>query len=143
MNNKVIYFLVTLLVTGYITSCSKQVEKPTVQENLVGTWQWVRTDGGFAFHIHETPITTGKNIDLKIAADGKYSIYTNGALTSGGTYSLETRQCIHDLTDKTFINFSSDSDFMVENIENDYLEVSDEAHDGIGSGYKRKILNGN
>ncbi len=133
----------TIIVTEFITGCSKQVEKSTVEKSLVGTWQWVRTDGGFAFHIHETPVTTGKNIDLKIASDGKYSIYTNSVLTSEGTYVLEKRKCIHDLTDKTFINFSSDYDFMVEQIDKMNLEVSDEAHDGIGSSYKRKSLNGN
>ena len=141
--NKVNYFLVTLLLTLSITGCSKQVEKSTVEESLVGTWQWVRTDGGFAFHIHETPVSTGKNVDLKVSPDGKYSIYTNGALTSNGTYTLETRQCIHDHTDKTFINFSSGSGFMVEKIDNQHLDVSDEAHDGVGSSYKRKSLNGN
>ncbi len=140
---KVIYFLVTLLATVSITSCSKEVGKPTVEESLVGAWQWVRTDGGFAFHIHETPITTGKNIDLKITTNGKYSIYTNGALTSNGTYALEKRKCIHDHMEKTFINLSSDDDFMIEKVDRENLEVSDEVHDGIGSSYKRKSLNGN
>ena len=143
MNYKLIYFLVTILVTVSIIGCSKQVEKSTVEASLVGTWQWVRTDGGLAFHIHETPVTTGKNLDLKITSDGKYSKYTNGALTSNGTYTLEMRQCIHDHTEKTFVNLSSDSDFMVENIDNDHLEVSDEAHDGVGSQYKRKSIDGN
>jgi hypothetical protein len=136
--NKVIYFLVTLWVAVSITGCSKHLDKSTVKESLVGTWQWVRTDGGFAFHIHETPSTTGKTIHLKITSDGKYSIYSNGALTSNGTYTLETRQCIHDHTNKTFVNFSSDPDFMVETIDNHNLEVSDEAYDGVGSSYKRK-----
>lgn len=141
--NKVIYLLITLLITLVIKGCSKQDGKSSVKESLIGEWQWVRSDGGFAFHIHETPITTGKNIDLKITFDGKYSIYTNNVLTSSGTYTLETRQCIHDHTNKTFVNFSSDPGFMVETIDNDLLGVSDEAHDGIGSNYKRKNLNGN
>lgn len=135
--------MLTILVTGYITGCSKKVEKSSVGESLVGTWRWVSTDGGFAFQIHETPITTGRNIDLNISSDGKYSVYTNGTLTSNGTYVLETRKCIHDHTDKPFVNFSSDYDFMIEKIDMENLEVSDEAYDGIGSAYKRKSLNGN
>ena len=85
-------------------------------QGLAGTWQWVRTDGEIGYHLHETPVSTGKNIDLKIGFDNKYYIYTNGYLTSEGTYLLETRKCIHDHTDKSFINFSSptDYDLMVE-----------------------------
>jgi predicted protein tyrosine phosphatase len=137
--------LTSIVITGIVTGCSKQADKATNKEGLVGTWQWVRTDGGFAFHIHETPITTGKNIDLKITSDKKYYIYTNGSLTSEGTYLPETRKCIHDFKDKTVINFSSpsDYDFMVEKVNKENLYLSDETYDGIGSGYKRKNLNGN
>ena len=138
MTTKLVCLLMTVMVIGFTTACSKQGKKPIVEENLVGTWQWVRTDGGIAFHIHETPASTGKNIDLIINSDGKYFIYTNGNLTSDGTYALETRKCIHDHAIKTFINFSSDLDLMVEIIDEESLEVSDEAHDGLASSYKRK-----
>ena len=138
MNNKITCFLITILVTGFITGCTKKVEKSTNEASFIGTWEWVRTDGGFAFHIHETPVTIGKNIDLKITADGKYFIYTNSVLTSEGTYVLETRKCIHDYTDKTFIN-SPDFNFMVEHVDKENMEVSDENDDGVGSLYKRKL----
>ncbi len=131
--NKAICFLATLF-SLCITSCSKQ----DAEASIVGTWQWLRTDGGFAFHIHDTPASTGKNIDLKIMPNGKYAVYTNGALTSQGTYTLEHRQCIHDHSQKTFIQFSADTGLMVESLDNDHLEVSDEAHDGVGSSYQRK-----
>ena len=93
--------------------------------------------------LYETPSSTGKNIELTITSDGKYSIHTNGVLTSDGSYVLVTRKCIHDATDKSFINFSSGVGLMVEKVDNETLEVSDEAHDGLGSIYKRKSLNGN
>ena len=138
MNNKLVCLLTIVMVIVFAAACSKDGKKSPVEENLVGTWQWVRTDGGLAFHIHDTPASTGKNIDLKINSDGKYFIYTNGVLTSEGTYTLETRKCIHDHADKNFINFSSDPDFMVETIDEENLATSDEAHDGVGSSYQRK-----
>lgn len=138
-----VYFLQTIAVMMFVTSCSKEVHTPSVKEGLIGTWEWVGTDGGIANHIHKTPANTGKNVDLKITSDGKYSVYTNGVLTSNGTYVLSTRKCIHDHADKTLIDFSSDYDVMVERIDEENLEVSDEGFDGLGSGYKRKSTNGN
>jgi hypothetical protein len=124
------------LVTTF-TSCSKNKSD---NKSLTGTWKWVRTDGGIAFHIHETPANTGKNIDLQFTDDNHYTIYTNGAITSQGTYSLETQNCIHDHSDKKVINFSSPllSDMMIERIDNLSLDLSDNAYDGCGSSYTRQ-----
>ena len=133
-----IELLITIVMIISITSCSKRADKPSVEDSLTGTWEWVSTNGGIANHIHETPASTGENIYLKITTDGNYFRYTNGVLTSNGTYVLLTRKCIHDLTDKTFIDFSSDYDFMIERLDKQNLEVSDEAFDGIGSSYKPK-----
>jgi hypothetical protein len=98
------------------------------------------TDGGFANNIHETPSSTGNNIILKFANDDKYFYYKNGNLISYGTYTLETRKCIHDHNDKPFINFSSTSDpgLMIEKLDSNNLELSDEAYDGAGSIYRRQ-----
>ncbi len=138
MNPKFSFLLLVMAAAGIVTGCSKQREEPTAEKNLIGTWEWESTDGGIAFHIHETPATTGKNIDLKIAPGGTYAMFTNGALISNGTYVLEKRKCIHDHTDKLFVNLSQDKDFMVEKIDKANLDVSDEAYDGMGSRYKRK-----
>lgn len=142
MKKRLLGLLTIIFTMSLITGCSKNTEKSSIQK-LIGTWQWISTDGGFAFHIHLTPVSTGKNVELKITADGKYAVYTNDLLTSEGTYTLETKKCIHDLTDKTFINFSSDNDLMVEGLDLERLEVSDEAYDGLGSIYKRKNPIGN
>jgi hypothetical protein len=136
MKIKVIHFLMILPAFAFI-ACSKNDETAT-GASIAGTWQWLRTDGGIAAHIHETPANTGKNIDLKISTDGTYTVYTNGQLSSAGTYTIETRKCIHDHANKPFINFSADRDVMIENLDATSLQVSDEAYDGVGSLYKRK-----
>ena len=131
------YAFVLLMVAA--ASCSKQVSKASATKDLANTWQWVRTDGGIANHIHETPLSTGKNITLKISNNSNsYAIYTNDSLTSQGTYTLEERTCIHDQTNKTFINFSADTDWMIEKIDSENLQLSDESMDGLQSIYKRQ-----
>ena len=135
-------FVAMLSVITFVTGCSKKIDRSSAEQNLIGTWSWISTNGGIANNIHQTPTNTGKNIELTFEVGGKYSIYTNDSLTSNGTYVLETRKCIHDHTDKIFINFSSDKDLMVENIDKENLELSDEAFDGVKSNYKRKSANG-
>jgi hypothetical protein len=141
---KIIFYLLIVLVL-FISSCIKQANKISNDTGLAGTWQWVSSDGGISNNIHNTPSSTGKNIDLIITSDNKYFLYTNSILTSQGTYVLEIRSCIHDHKDKTLINFSSafEQDMMVEKLDKDHLELSDEVYDGTGSSYKRKASNVN
>lgn len=140
IQNLIFSFFASLCVLMF-WGCSKKHDN-TLESNqsIVANWKWVRTDGGIANHIHETPISTGKNIDLIFKGDNSYSIYTNGVLTSQGTYSIEYHICIHDHLKKRVINFStpSDEDMMIEKIDNYTLELSDDNYDGIGSSYSKK-----
>lgn len=134
------------IIVFSISACSKQTGKAAAgnaseNKGLVDSWEWVRTDGGLAYHIHDTPLSTGKHIVLKMAGDSTYSIYTNNELTLQGTYTLETRTCIHDHTQKSFILFSSGQGMMIEKLERESLQLSDESHDGLGSQYKRAVTN--
>lgn len=136
------YILIFVVVLA--AACSKHTDTETGSGNnqggdtkLVGTWRWVRTDGGIGDNIHETPLSTGNQMALTFTAGGTYLIYTNGVKTSEGTYTLQAKTCIHDLTDKMYINFSADQDLMVEKIDNKNLWLSDEFYDGLGSLYKK------
>lgn len=106
-------------------------------KDMAGSWKWLSTDGGIANNIHETPASTGKNINLVLSADNTYSVMTNGSVTSQGTYALDMRTCIHDHSNKRVINFSGaeDIDVMVESLANGMLTVSDENYDGTISRY--------
>ncbi|WP_269242078.1 hypothetical protein [Flavobacterium limnophilum] len=124
-----------LLVTVFI-SCSDNDDSSG--KNLTGTWSWVRTDGGFAFHIHDTPASTGKYIDLKFTSDGKFFYYTNGILSSEGTYQFSTQKSIVDGTYKKSIVFSVGGEMIIAKLDNTNLELDDNNYDGIGSSYTRK-----
>lgn len=125
-----------------IAACTKYTDVPSKNEatsdtTLVGNWQWVRTDGGIANNIHDTPAATGKQMELQLSGDGVYAVFTNGTMTSQGTYNLEKRTCIHDRTNKTYIVFSADPGLMVEEINKTNLLLSDEYEDGVDRLYKR------
>ncbi|HYF32586.1 MAG TPA: hypothetical protein VD993_15785 [Chitinophagaceae bacterium] len=129
------YFVAALATCSILAiSCSKQHHSG----DLEGTWEWVHTAGGIVFQVH-TPASTGKKIDLKFEGD-KYYFYTNGAITSQGTFTLRTGNCIHDHEDKPIIDFSDPmiGDLMIEDPITDHLSLSDNAHDGTASLYKRK-----
>lgn len=125
-------FLITTII-----SCSDN-DNNSVAKNLIGTWSWVRTDGGIAFNIHDTPTTTGKNIDLKFTNKGEYFYYTNGILSSQGTYELSTEKSIVDGTTKISIVFSGAGEMIIAKIDNTNLKLDDNNYDGIGSSYIRK-----
>ena len=120
-------------------ACSKQAIIKTSndkeQTGLIGSWQWVQSDGGLSYHVL-TPASTGKQMALKLT-DSTYAFYTNNALTAQGTYQMETRACIHDHTQKPFLNFSTGNGFMIEAQRHDSLFLSDENYDGMGSVYVR------
>jgi hypothetical protein len=137
-------YIILLFVLPFI-SCSKEdcnkdssTEKK-ISTELAGSWRWVRTDGGIGNTIHETPASTGRNIELIITVDNKYFIYTNSSLTSQGSFTLPIQTCIHDGSDKRKLDFSStnDTDLMIESNMNNILTVSDEYFDGTISEYQR------
>jgi hypothetical protein len=129
-----IAFLITLL----FTACKKETDAGP--KDIIGNWNWVRTDGGIGFHIHLTPANTGKNIELRLMNGNNYAFYTNGALTSQGSFTTRLQRCIHDGTDKRVIDFSqtADADMMVERVNEQTLILSDDFFDGMTEEYSRK-----
>lgn len=119
-----------------IASCSDNDDN-SVDKNLIGTWSWVSSSGGIA-GTTETPVSTGKNIDLKFTSDGKYFYYTNGIISSEGTYNLEIKKSLLSQTNKNAIIFSNDGSMIIEKIDNSNLLLSDDNYDGFGSSYIRK-----
>jgi len=131
--------MLAVLQSGCKKSSQIQTESETlpISNSLEGSWIWTRTDGGIAAHIHETPASAGRTVKLVLRSDNTYTIYTNGNLSSQGTYSINSHNCIHEGVNKPLIDFSNDMDWTVESVINNVLSLSDEAYDGIISQYKR------
>ncbi len=114
-----------------LLSCDKKEARLTNVDTLVGTWNWVRTDGGIADNIHETPQSTGKTVKLRIAAENKYEVIENNVVIEEGTFTVELRKCIHDGDMKQALRFSNGQYRMVEDHSSVTLELSDESNDGV------------
>lgn len=133
-------FCVLILVS--CSRCSREEAEPAPATTVPSTtelsanWKWIKTQGGIA-QITETPASTGKNVELRLGADNQYTIYTNGVVTSQGTYKLETRPSLLSKTDRQFIDFSNDCDMMVDRMDDTTLELAMDVYDGTGSVYSR------
>lgn len=125
-------FLLTVLA-----SCSVESSNTVVDKNLIGTWSWISSSGGIAGTTN-TPETTGKNIVLKFTSGGKYFYYTNGIISSEGTYIFSTQKSIVDHTSKKSIVFSADGEMVIEKNDNTNLYLSENYYDGFGSYYLKK-----
>jgi hypothetical protein len=126
--------------TMVVSACQTNSDQVNNSNGLTGTWQWIRTDGGMAAnHIHDTPASTGESLQLTLTEDGKFFRYVSGKLVSKGTYTLTKRDCIHSDQDKPFIQFvdSKERSLMVERMESQTLELSDEVYDGITMQFRR------
>jgi hypothetical protein len=139
---KLIYLLIFTLG---ISSCSSDDTEKIENTDLIGKWNWTNTDGGIAFHIHETPETTGKIIHLNLMEDYTYSTTVNGSEISKGMYELTLKKSIHSgeleryitlqTIDQLYLGFVKNGIVNVNN--NDRLEISDNMYDGIGSQFVR------
>lgn len=123
------------LMTTFI-SCSDNDDN-SIAQNLIGTWSWVSSSGGIAGKT-ETPTTTGKNIDLKFTTDNKYFYYSNGIISSQGTYKFSTQKSIVDGKNKISIVFSAGGEMIIDNIDSYNLYLSDNFYDGFGNYYIKK-----
>jgi len=137
---KIIIFV--LIVTGLI-SCEKDNDSLEHNSGLTGTWEWFRTDGGYAFHIHESPSTTGNTYLLKFTADSMIIIYENDINIFTGNYTIGKEKSIYsgEMEDYMFIteNYNIHSIVIsgIVEVDNDTLNIDDNCYDGIGSRYSR------
>ncbi|HKJ78177.1 MAG TPA: hypothetical protein VKA10_01525 [Prolixibacteraceae bacterium] len=94
MGNKKHIFTALVLMLIAI-SCSEGIEINTSEYEFVGDWNWISTDGGLVFNIHETPQTADKSIQLKLTDDSKYSVLENNVVVASGTYEIMPENSIY------------------------------------------------
>ncbi|AZJ32958.1 MULTISPECIES: hypothetical protein [Tenacibaculum] len=131
--------LLYIFAFALISCASTQINKID-NSDLVGTWNWTNTDGGFGNHIHKTPETLNKNVQLTLLKNNQFSISKNDSLISKGTYTLEMKKAIYSNKQERFIQLSNDQQFsgivlsgIIRFIKPNTLEISDNNYDGLGS----------
>ncbi|MFV5701234.1 hypothetical protein ACM55F_05115 [Flavobacterium sp. XS2P12] len=146
MKKIIIIFIFSI---GFI-SCSSNDETKIENSDLIGKWNWISTDGGFAFHIHEKP-TIGNPFQLSLMKNYAYSIAQNGNEVESGTYELVIKRSIYSGEMERFIicyakNQQLQNVVPVHNVvingiievyETNKLEISDNNYDGIGSKFAK------
>ncbi|EAR14022.1 hypothetical protein PI23P_05972 [Polaribacter irgensii 23-P] len=140
MKNLIYLFILTL----GIISCSSDNTTEINNSDLIGEWSWTNTDGGIAAHIHETPETTGKIIHLNLIGNYEYSVTENGTKISSGIYKLIMKKSIYSGEMERFIQLPENQQYIgivtrgiIKTYEINKLDISDNNHDGIGSGFEK------
>ena len=139
---KRIIILVFIFFAFY--SCDTVDHFGNTDDTIAGQWNWVRTDGGIAFHIHETPESTGKSVRLILTENNKFALIENNTEVLSGTYKLFLKNSIYSGDQEPFIELSEQDQIqavvlngIVQIISADTLTISDNMYDGVGSTFTR------
>lgn len=147
-------FLFITLVGLLFISCDDQSKDEIafkesqllITSDITGTWNWLSTDGGIGFHIHNTPASTGKTITLSISEDYQYEIKENDVSKSKGTYTLILKNSIYSGNPARFIEISDDNyinqhvvlNGIISIADEQQLNIADNFHDGIASQFSKQ-----
>jgi hypothetical protein len=142
IKKKIVKKIYIFILTLGIISCSSDDEIGIDNSDLIGNWNWTNTDGGIGFYIHETPESTGKIIHLNLNGNYEYSVTENGIEISSGVYELIMKKSIYSGEMERFIQFPENQQYLgivtqgiIKTYETNKLDISDNNHDGIGSGF--------
>lgn len=79
-------FLVTLGAAGLLTAGCSRESVPTVEEKLVGRWEWQQTETGKQQAL--TPGNTGHRVLVEFDRRGRARFYQDGQLVSAAAFSV-------------------------------------------------------
>ncbi|WP_420458358.1 hypothetical protein [Neolewinella sp.] len=140
---KLLRFLPLLLLS--ICSCSPKADISFGGSDLIGSWDWVSTSGGFTGRLNRTPASTGTTVRLDLLANGRYTIAEDSDERSRGTYTITMQRSIYSGEEDRYITYSEDLppvgvafSGIIRLVEVDRLTINDNSYDGIGSLFVRR-----
>lgn len=141
----IIFLFVIFLIT---TSCEKDNEL-TKNENIVGEWLWIKSQGGFTGNDIQTPKENGIEKIIKFYENDTIEIFENNILVHKTDYFLsrEKSMLLHDTFDFVTINYK----YRISNPDSiitlpmryiiwtlsDSLSLGEDVYDGYGHLYLR------
>ena len=129
---KYILSLMFILSMGQLTSCCKHTEYSTDNITILGSWNWVKTYGGFNGG-EETPASTGKEKALIFYDNGVYVRTVFKAIEKSGTYVLGYDSNAH----RQFIQFDNEPPQNIDIFTSSTLDYGSAPADGISHRYTR------
>jgi hypothetical protein len=139
MKSRLFIFIMFSLI---LVSCKKDNIVDTqsyieVPANLIGTWNWQLSSGGYA-GITYTPETTGEVRRIDFDTDNNFKYYVNGVLKSESRFHLEKSISIYGNDSVLMlIKNSWPSKQSLRFRDSDILTLSEEAFDGFEHSYIR------
>ena len=130
------------LLSLIISSCTKDKTVDTksyvdVPTNLIGTWNWQHSSGGYA-GVTITPETTGEVRIIKFDTDNNFKYYVNGVLKTESKFHIEKSVSIYgNEIALILITNTLPSRQSLQFSASDTLTLSEEVFDGFGHQYIR------
>jgi hypothetical protein len=127
MKIPVLLFIVTLVL-----SCDSKI---TPSNDMLGTWTWVKSVGGFAGQVN-TPASSGDQITIEFSKN-RYKKYVNGTMEDDLKYSIKLEKSIFNDENIEVITFSNGWK-QSYSINDSSLFLSDECYDCFLHEYTRE-----
>lgn len=132
--------LLLLMLAFGIFSCTSEDSNQIANTELVGKWNWTKTQGGINAQVNESPATTSKNIQLNVFTDNHFTIIENGVETYSGTYQLTLKKSIYTGSFEKYLQLNKEiqnSPAVLNGIvsisANNNLTIADNNADGLSS----------
>lgn len=119
----------------FIIACGTRADESD-NEQYVGVWKWVSTDGGIA-NVHETPDNTKIDRILTINDNYTYSIKENNEIVKEGSYTLGRDVTNTDHSERMFLKLSNYSNFIVSQITASDLYLANDSSDAFTYHYSK------
>ena len=142
------FILLLILISFLFSNCKKESAGGIAFPNsdskqLVGTWNWVESSGGFS-GATINPSTEGYSKQIGFSENGHYYESQNGKEVLILNYSFEENKSIYNSQIEYMIKYKSPSANMINDVQSfdflgsDSLFLSDECYDCYGHLYIRE-----
>lgn len=141
MNMRSIHYLFLFLFLGsFLSACQKEEIDLAESTSLVGSWQWVSSNGGITGQDRQTPASTKTTKVIQFTSTNQFISYQNGVKDQEITYTLQKGKSIYDASGQSdLIDFATASSRYSFRLENNQLYLFDEVTDGYTHRYVRIV----
>ncbi|MEL1241636.1 hypothetical protein [Flavobacterium flavipallidum] len=121
------YLIVSIF---FFSFCSLKSDDEIVSErDIVGTWNWQESRGGFSGNEIVTPESTGVTIKLVFGGNEKVTVYTDNVETGTYVYTIKKGKSIFDHKEHYLLTFN-EMTYVILYLDHEELCIQDNFTDG-------------